>query len=79
MTTISVDEIQHNLRGYLERVKAGEVLLILDHGEPVAEISPVAHDEPALRPYALAAGEFAVPDDFDAPLPDEILEQFEGR
>ena len=31
------------------------------------------------RPYALAVGEFVVPDDFDAPLPEEILRDFEGR
>ena len=31
-----------------------------------------------LRPYGLAKGEFVVPDDFDDPLPDEILEAFEG-
>ncbi len=30
------------------------------------------------RPYALAAGEFVVPSDFDAPLPEEILRDFEG-
>ena len=32
-----------------------------------------------LRPIGLARGQFAVPDDFNAPLPDEILEAFEGR
>jgi hypothetical protein len=32
-----------------------------------------------IRPFGLAAGEFAVPDDFDAPLPDEIVELFEGK
>lgn len=30
------------------------------------------------RRYGLAKGQFTVPDDFDAPLPDEILESFEG-
>ena len=32
-----------------------------------------------LRPVGLAAGEFAVPDDFDDPLPEEIIRGFEGR
>ena len=31
------------------------------------------------RPFGLCAGEFAVPDDFDDPLPKEILKEFEGR
>jgi hypothetical protein len=31
----------------------------------------------ALRPYALCAGEFTVPQNFDEPLPEEILKDFE--
>ena len=31
------------------------------------------------RPSGLAKGEFIVPDDFNAPLPDEILDLFEGK
>jgi hypothetical protein len=31
------------------------------------------------RPIGLARGEFSVPDDFDAPLPDDILDAFEGQ
>jgi len=30
------------------------------------------------RPFGLAAGEFIVPDDFDQPLPENILRAFEG-
>jgi hypothetical protein len=32
-----------------------------------------------LRPFGLCAGEFVVPEDFDAPLPEEILQAFEGK
>jgi hypothetical protein len=31
------------------------------------------------RPFGLCAGTFAVPDDFDAPLPEDVLRGFEGR
>ena len=34
--------------------------------------------ENSRRPHGLAAGQFVVPDDFDAPLPEEILREFEG-
>ena len=78
MITITLDETQQNFMDYLQRVKAGETVLILQNDEPMAEIKPVAH-ETGLRSYALCAGEFRVPDDFDAPLPEEIVEQFEGR
>lgn len=32
-----------------------------------------------LRPYGLCEGEFTVPDDFDDPLPEDILKAFEGK
>lgn len=31
------------------------------------------------RPFGLCKGEFRVPDDFDAPLPETILNEFEGQ
>lgn len=83
MTTISVDDIQRDLAGYLHRVEAGETLLLTLSDRPIAEIKPVAPlaPQPAAepRPFGLCAGEFVVPDDFDAPLPEDVLRQFEGR
>ena len=39
----------------------------------------ILEEEPTkeLRPYGLCEGEFTVPDDFDAPLPEDILDDFE--
>jgi len=80
MIAISVSDIEQNLAAYLSRVEAGEIVLILRDGEPVAELRPVTTTDAAqARPYGLAAGDFVVPDDFDAPLPDDILTTFEGR
>lgn len=31
------------------------------------------------RPFGLCKGEFLVPDDFDDPLPEKILGEFEGQ
>ncbi len=79
MTTITVDEIQQDPAAYLQRVKAGETLLVVEADLPIAEIKPVLSGGGEPRPYGLAAGEFSVPDDFDAPLPDDVLQGFEGR
>ncbi len=32
-----------------------------------------------LRPIGLAKGLFTVPDDFNAPLPEDVLQTFEGK
>lgn len=76
---VSVEEIKRDLLGYLRRVEAGEILVIVKAGKPVAELKPVASTPAKLRPFGLCAGEFTVPDDFDAPLPEDIIKEFEGR
>ena len=81
MSTISLTELQQDTARLLARVEAGEHLLVVRGGRPVAELRPVtlSGPGPAPRPFGLCAGAFAVPDDFDAPLPDDILREFEGR
>ena len=78
MMHVSVEEIQRNLAVYLQRVEAGETLVIVRAGQPVVEMKPVKIGSETLRPFGLCAGEFTVPEDFDAPLPDDILNAFEG-
>jgi antitoxin (DNA-binding transcriptional repressor) of toxin-antitoxin stability system len=45
-------------------------------GRAVAELRPIPQPQSSLRPYGLASGAFRVPDDFDSPLPDSILQDF---
>ena len=78
MSTISVLEVQRDPAEFLRRVEAGEVLVVVRDGRPVAEVKPWPAPEPAPRPYGLCAGQFTVPADFDQPLPDDVLDLFEG-
>jgi prevent-host-death family protein len=84
MTQISLDDMKRNLPAYLHRVESGETLVIVKAGKPVAEIKPFTSsmsNSPSgnLRPFGLCAGDFVVPDDFNEPLPESILAEFEGR
>jgi prevent-host-death family protein len=79
MARVPIEEMERNLSAYLARVEAGETLVIIREGKPVAEIQPAMKERRTPRPYGLCTGEFIVPDDFDAPLPQHILEQFEGE
>jgi prevent-host-death family protein len=79
MVQVNVDDVQRNLQAYLERVEAGETLVIVQNNVPVAEIKPLSNLPRKSRPFGLCAGEFTVPDDFDAPLPPETMNQFEGQ
>jgi antitoxin (DNA-binding transcriptional repressor) of toxin-antitoxin stability system len=77
MLQVSVEEIRRDVAAYLQRVEAGETVVILRAGQPVAEIRPIVSGTKPLRPFGLCAGEFTVPQDFDAPLPEDILKAFE--
>ncbi|MBC6429998.1 type II toxin-antitoxin system Phd/YefM family antitoxin [Nostoc sp. HG1] len=79
MLTVTIDEIQQNLSSYLCKVAAGESIIITQAGKPIAEIKPISPTSQQIRPYGLCAGEFIVPDNFDSPLPEEILNSFEGK
>ncbi len=67
MQMVTINEIQQNLASYLHQVEAGETLIAIEAGKPVAEIRPIQANIKQLRPFALCAGEFTVPDDFDDP------------
>jgi antitoxin (DNA-binding transcriptional repressor) of toxin-antitoxin stability system len=79
MSTISVLDIQRDPIAFLRRVEAGETLVLLRDDRPLAEIKPLQPPSDSLRPYGLSAGEFTVPADFDEPLPEDLLKEFEGH
>jgi prevent-host-death family protein len=79
MTTVSLQDMAQNPGALLDRVQAGEHLVVTRGGQPVAELRPVTATRATPRPFGLAAGAFAVPEDFDAHLPANILQEFEGR
>ncbi|EDN66016.1 Prevent-host-death protein [Beggiatoa sp. PS] len=78
MTAISLNEIEQNFAHFLQRIQTGEPLVIFNENKAIAEIKPLISNSTQLRPFGLCAGEFVVPDDFDDPLPEDILNQFEN-
>ena len=78
MSTISVQDFQRDLLALLRRVEAGESFLVVSGEHPLAEVRPVPTPATQPRPFGLCVGRFTVPADFDRPLPDEILKEFEG-
>ena len=66
---------KHNLQ-LLERVRQGEAIIIAEAGRPVARL--VLIDRPTVpRVPGSAAGQVMIADDFDAPLPESVLGDFE--
>jgi len=75
---VSVEDIEKNPREYLDRVLEGETVIVVENDQPVAEMRPLSK-RTGLRPFGLAKGEFVVPDDFNDPLPEDVLQLFEGE
>ncbi|HYI12226.1 MAG TPA: type II toxin-antitoxin system Phd/YefM family antitoxin [Thermoanaerobaculia bacterium] len=73
---VSVEEVKRDPDAVLHRVLEGETLVVIQHDRPIAEIRPIERITRP-RPFGLAAGTFVVPDDFDDPLPEDILRDFE--
>jgi antitoxin (DNA-binding transcriptional repressor) of toxin-antitoxin stability system len=78
MSTISIQEIQRDPLAFFRRVEAGEAFVVVRDEHPLAEVRPLATAAAQPRPFGLCAGQFTVPADFDRPLPDDILKEFEG-
>ena len=75
MQMVNIHEAKTHLSKLLARVSAGEEIIIAKAGKPIARLA--ALKEPVLmRHPGLDKGKFLVPEDFDAPLPDEMLDDF---
>jgi prevent-host-death family protein len=76
MTEVNVHQAKTHLSELLHRVEAGEEVVIARAGKPVARLVPVQPGS-SDRPLGLDAGLVRVAPDFDAPLPEEVLGDFE--
>ena len=69
---VGVHEAKTQLSRLLDRVLAGEEVVIDRRGRPVARLTPIDADR---RPsFGTDRGKVQIADDFDAPLPDELAE-----
>jgi prevent-host-death family protein len=77
MISVNVHEAKTHLSRLLERVAAGEEILISKAGKPMAKLTPLSKPQ-VNRVPGLDKGVIKIPDDFDAPLPDDLLQLFES-
>ncbi len=76
MPGVNIHEAKTHLSRLLKRVAAGEEIVISRAGKPVARLMPLENTK--ARVLGRDRGSFAVPEDFDEPLPEEVLRAFEG-
>ena len=77
--TVSTREAQSRFMELLARVRQGEgEVIIAEEGVPIARLAPPS-EKPPKRVPGRDAGKVIIAPDFNAPLPDDILDAFEGR
>jgi len=75
---VNIHDAKTNFSKLLQRVALGEEIIIAKAGTPVAKLVPVRVTQ-GKRPLGLYRGQIWMADDFDAPLPDDILAGFYGE
>jgi prevent-host-death family protein len=73
--SVGVHEAKTNFSRLLERVSAGEEIVITRRGQEVARLVPTQNR--GARRLGIDRGVWTVPEDFDAALTDEVLSEFE--
>ena len=74
---VNIHEAKTHFSRLLRKVAGGEEITIARARVPVARLVPVVNNG-AQRPLGFDKGKVWVADDFDAPLPDDLLKEFYG-
>jgi prevent-host-death family protein len=73
-TQLEIQDLGIPMTNALEKVRRGEEVTIADHGRAVAKLISI---EPEERVFGAFKGRVVIADDFDAPLPPDVLAEFE--
>ena len=79
MIRLNIHEAKTHLSRYLSMIRKGETIILCKRNEPVAEIRPFQSRRGRKRPIGLAKGQFAIPKEFFEPLPEGLVQAFQGE
>ena len=77
MRQVNIHQAKTQLSQLLEDVARGDEIVIAKAGKPIARLVAIT-DTNQPRRRGLLKGRIVVATDFDAPLPAEVLDSFEG-
>lgn len=78
MTHVDVQQFQASLADYLERAARGEAILVTRDGQPLAEVNATRIPRTTPRPIGLGVGRGTIHPNYFDPLPDHVLNDFDG-
>lgn len=77
MHIVNIHDAKTHFSKLIDAVMKGEEIIIAKAGKPAAKLIPITLIKPKRTPGALK-GKIKIAKDFNAPLPDDLLDQFEG-
>jgi prevent-host-death family protein len=75
---INIHEAKTHLSRIVDEVAAGAEVIIAKAGKPMARLMPLT-GVGRVKKLGLLKGKIRIPDDFNAPLPEDVIAGFEGR
>jgi prevent-host-death family protein len=79
MPTVNIYEAKTQLSKLVDLASSGTDVVIARAGKPAARLTSLRTKEKRSINFGALEGKGWIAEDFDAPLPDELLAQFEGR
>ena len=79
MKQVNIYQAKTELSRLVEKASKGESFIIAKAGTPLAKLGPIGEEKPTKIKYGLMKGKVKFAPDFDDPLPDWLLDAFEGK
>ncbi|HEX4044517.1 MAG TPA: type II toxin-antitoxin system Phd/YefM family antitoxin [Gammaproteobacteria bacterium] len=77
MRTVNIHDAKTHFSQLVDTVMQGKTIIIAKAGKPAAKLCPITPSQPKRR-FGVLKGKIMIADDFDAPLPDDLLSDFEN-
>jgi prevent-host-death family protein len=78
MTMVNIHEAKTHFSKLVEAAMNGEETIIAKSGKPAAKLVPITATK-TIRRFGVLKGKIKIAEDFDAPLPDNIIADFDGE
>lgn len=78
MQIVNIHDAKTQFSRLVDAAAGGEEIIIAKAGNPTARLVPMERVK-VVRRFGVLKGKIRIADDFDAPLPDDVLSAFEGR
>jgi prevent-host-death family protein len=79
MQSVNIHEAKTHFSRLVEAASEGEEIIIARAGKSAAKLVPIGGARRRGVRFGLMKGEIDIAEDFDAPLPEELLRAFEGE